>query len=196
MKKREDANDNQKAIKAVFGKKSRLRAIINQAIEQMEDNMDDNTSFEDAIAQFSYDFDSLAAETAAVALGVDLAHHYIRTSAQMESADVQRIIDEVEFKDRDHCVNKLLEVLRRGDAAEAQAIFRDIIARQKSDFSRMNPAALQTYLINVNSEMNGEDSIGNAIKKLQSWGNEFKDITPETTTTKAALAPVHGCKQV
>lgn len=86
MKKREYANDNQKAIKSVFGKKARLRAIINQAIEQMEDNMDDNTSFEDAIAQFSYDFDSLAAETAAVALGVDLAHHYIRTSAQMESA--------------------------------------------------------------------------------------------------------------
>ena len=166
MKKREDANDNQKAIKAVFGKKSRLRAIINQAIEQMEDNMDDNTSFEDAIAQFSYDFDSLAAETAAVALGVDLAHYYIRTSSQMESGDVQRIIDEVEFKDRDHCVNKLLEVLRRGDATDAQVLFRDIIVRQKSDFPRMNPAALQTYLINVNSEMNGEHSIGNAIKKL------------------------------
>lgn len=189
MKKREDANDNQKAIKAVFGKKARLRAIINQAIEQMEDNMDEDTSFEDALAQFSYDFDSLAAETAAVALGVDLAHYYIRTSSQMESADVQRIIDEVEFKDRDHYVNKLLEALRRGDATDAQAIFRDIIVRQKSDFPRMNPAALQTYLINVNSEMNGEDSIGNAIKKLQSWGNKFKDITPETTTTEAAPGP-------
>lgn len=189
MKKREDANDNQKAIKAVFGKKARLRAIINQAIEQMEDNMDEDTSFEDALAQFSYDFDSLAAETAAVALGLDLAHYYIRTSSQMESADVQRIIDEVEFKDRDHYVNKLLEALRRGDATDAQTIFRDIIVRQKSDFPRMNPAALQTYLINVNSEMNGEDSIGNAIKKLQSWGNKFKDITPETTTTEAAPGP-------
>lgn len=189
MKKCEDANDNQKAIKAVFGEKARLRAIINQAIEQMEDNMDEDTSFEDALAQFSYDFDSLAAETAAVALGVDLAHYYIRTSSQMESADVQRIIDEVEFKDRDHYVNKLLEALRRGDATDAQAIFREIVARQKSDFPRMNPAAFKTYLINVNSAMNGDHSIGNAIKKLKSWGNEFEDISPETTSTEAAPAP-------
>jgi hypothetical protein len=189
MKKREDANDNQKAIKAVFGKKARLRAIINQAIEQMEDSMDEDTSFEDALAQFSYDFDSLAAEAAAVALGVDLAHYYIRTSSQIESGDVQRIIDEVEFKDRDHCVNKLLEVLRRGDATDAQVLFRDIIVRQKSDFPRMNPAAFKTYLINVNSAMNGDHSIGNAIKKLKSWGNEFEDISPETTSTEAAPAP-------
>lgn len=164
MKERKNANDNQKAIKAVFGQKARLRAIINQATEQMEDSMDEDTSFEDALAQFSYDFDSLAAETAAMALGVDLTHYYIKTSAQMESGDVQRIIDEVEFKDRDHCVNKLLDALHRNDATDAQVLFRDIIVRQKSDFPRMNPAALQTYLINVNSELNGEHSIGNAIK--------------------------------
>lgn len=97
-----------------------------------------------------------------------IASFLTKISRAASSADVQRIIDEVEFKDRDHCVNKLLEVLRRGDAAEAQAIFMDIIARQKSDFPRMNPAAFQTYLINVNSEVNGEDSIGNAIKKLKS----------------------------
>lgn len=186
MKKRESANDNQKAIKAVFGEKARLREIINQAIEQMEDSMDEDTSFEDALGQFCYDFNTLAAETAAVALGVDLTHYYIRTSSQMELGDMQRIIDEIEFKDFDRLVNKLLAALHKGDQTEAQALFTDILPKLKADFPRMTLADFKAYLVAVNGEMSGAQSIKNAIKNLSDF------TAPDATTNE--IAPVPGTR--
>lgn len=182
-------NDNQKAINAVFGTKTRLKKILDDAFGKWEENLEDDTSFEDAMGQFCYELDSIATEQAAQALGVDITHYYVREHRQMESGDLQRFIDDVGFKDFDHLVNKLLAALHKGDQTAAQAIFTDIFPKLKTDFPRMTRADFKAYLIAVNDEMSGEQGINDAIENL------CDDTPPDSTTSEAAPAPMTGRMQ-
>jgi hypothetical protein len=166
-------NDNKRAIKAVFGSKARLRAIVDDALSKLYDDLDEDSSFEEAVGQFCYDFDSIAAEHVAEAvLEVDLTHYYLRNHRQMESGDVQQVIDKIQFKDRDRCVNQLLGALHKGDLVEAQLRFTDLLARQQADFPYMTPADFRGYLIAVNREMGGAQGINDAIQDLQVETND------------------------
>ena len=179
-------NDNQKAINAVFGSKTRFRKVIDDAFYKWEEDLDDDASFEEAMSLFCYEVDNIAAEQAAQALGIDITHYYVREHRQMESGDLQRFIDCVNFKNFDRLVNKLLAALHKGDQTEARALVNDILPKLKADFPRMTLADFKTYLIAVNREMSGAQSINDAIENLCDY------TPPDATTTEVAPASVPG----
>lgn len=157
---------NRKAIDAVFGNRFKFRELLDEVLIKWQENTDEDSTFAVSMGQFCYEFDSMASEVAADALGVDVGHWGCTHNHQMESGDVQHFIDQVEFKDRDQCVNLLLKALHEGDMDEAQARFKKIVFRQKADFKRMSEADTREYLVYVNREMGKYQGIDDAIAKL------------------------------
>lgn len=157
---------NQKAIDAVFGNRFKFRELLDEVLIKWQENTDEDSTFAESMGQFCYELDSMASETAADALGVDVCHYSCTHNNQMESGDVQHFIDKVQFKDRDQCVNLLLKALHEGDVNEAQGLFKKLVFRQKADFKSMTEADTRAYLIYVNREMGKPGDINQAIESL------------------------------
>ena len=166
-------NYDQAAIASVFQNNCSLRHLIRDALAKFEEDLDEEMTFADAMELFHETFETIASEHAATkALGVDIAHYYVRENSQMTASDVQHQIDHVQFKDLDKCVNDLLVKIGEGDYATALEQYQQVFNNCLLDQPKLSRKDLNQYLVNVNREVGTVDASVNLKALLGKLGQE------------------------
>ena len=187
-------NENEKAIKGVFGNKKQFKKLMMDVLDYMEDDFDEDATFSEFISQFFHDFDRFASECALEALGIDLECFYIRHNGEVNRDVVQEIIDGTTYRNLDSDVHQLFEILCTGDTPKAYALFQHIFASQQIDQPDLVEAELEEYLIQVNkysefAEFGDWTSVITNFKKVAGSHQLKGELESKLTVTSKQKAP-------
>jgi hypothetical protein len=167
-------NDNQKAIKAVFGNKARFNIFIKDAKEKLFEWMEEDTTFEDAVEQFCYELNTIMSEHATTTMcGVDLIHYYCRNSDQMQAEDAQSIINGASLIP-DQVVNEMFKELENGNISAAYNISLGTYQGLKVAFPQNTMDHWIDYLIKVNEALDGPAEFSNIISDFENCAEKHK----------------------
>ena len=175
MKKREDANDNQKAIDAVFGDHEKFIELFGEARISVRDSFEKGKgTFEEWVMQFCEKIsESFSEHAACSALGVNIRHHECRTKHPLDLFEAQSIIDgDIVVSDND--VTAMLELIKAQDYIKAHKLFAKAFRAQKAFNTSLTVEEWKEYLVSVNEYVGGTAEVSDIIREIELKANKHK----------------------
>ena len=175
MKKSEDANDNKKAIDAVFGDHDKFIELVGETWISVRNSFGKGKgTFEEWVMHFCEEIsDSFSKSAACDALGVDMRHHECRTKHPLDLFEAQSIINgDIVVSDGD--VTDMLELIKANEFIKANKLFAKAFHAQKAVDKSLTVEKWKDYLVRVNEYVNGPAGVSDIIREIELKANNHK----------------------